>query len=215
MLFTDRRDAGKRLAKALSRFKNEDCVVLALPRGGVPVAAEVAAALHAPLDVILVRKIGAPRRPELAVGSVVDGGTPIIVCDRELMNVTGTLPAQFDAICARELAEIERRRHLYLGHCQPAALKDRVVILVDDGLATGNTMRAALQAVRMHSPKMTVVAVPVAPPGIDRVLRDETDLVVCLATPEPFGAVGQFYDDFDPVSDSEVISLLAANRQTA
>jgi len=179
------------------------------------VAAEVAAALNAPLDVILVRKIGAPRQPELAVGSVVDGGAPTVVCDRELMNLTGTSPAQFDAICIRELTEIERRRRLYLGDRQPTALKGRVVIVVDDGFATGNTMRAALQAVRMHSPKMTVVAVPVAPPGIYRQLRDETDLIVCLATPEPFGAVGKFYDDFDPVGDSEVISLLAANRQTA
>lgn len=215
MLFTDRRDAGKKLAKALSRFRDEDCVILALPRGGVPVAAEIAAALHAPLDVILVRKIGSPRQPELAVGSVVDGGAPIIVRDHELMNLTGTNSAQFDAICARELAEIERRRHLYLGNRQPEPLKDRVVIVVDDGYATGNTMRAALKAVRMRSPKMTVVAVPVAPPGIDQQLRADADLVVCLATPEPFGAVGQFYDDFEPVSDSEVIALLAASRQTA
>jgi predicted phosphoribosyltransferase len=181
----------------------------------VPVAAEIAAALHAPLDVILVRKIGAPLQPELAIGSVVDGGAPIIVRDRELMNLTGTNPGQFDAICARELAEIERRRHLYLGNRRPEPLKDRVVIVVDDGFATGNTMRAALLAVRMRSPKMTVVAVPVAPPGIDQQLRDETDLVVCLATPEPFGSVGQFYEDFDPVSDSEVVALLAASRQTA
>lgn len=208
MLFQNRKDAGRLLAAALKEFRGRNCVVLALPRGGVPVAAEVAEALDAPLDLLLVRKIGAPRQPELAIGSVIDGGTPIIVQDRELISLTGTSPRQFDEICARELAEIERRRKFYIGDRPPVHLEGRVAIVVDDGLATGNTMRAALQAARLRRPARLVMAVPVAPAGTLEYFRDQADQVVCLATPEPFGAVGYFYDDFSPTSDAEVIRLM-------
>ncbi len=208
MLFRDRRDAGQQLAAALKEFKGRDCVVLALPRGGVPVAAEVADALDAPLDLLLVRKIGAPRQPELAVGSVIDGGKPIIVRDSELISLTGTSAREFDEICARELAEIERRREFYLGNRPPVPLRGRTAIVVDDGLATGNTMHAALQAARLRAPAMLVMAVPVAPPGTIENFRGEADRIFCLATPEPFGAVGHFYEDFSQTGDAEVVALL-------
>ncbi len=209
MFFQDRRDAGRQLAGALADLKGQDCVILALPRGGVPVAAEVASALGAPLDLLLVRKIGAPRQPELAIGSVIDGGNPIIVRDNTLISLTGTTPAQFDAICARELAEIERRRRRYLGTRLPQPLRGRIAIIVDDGLATGNTMHAALQAVRLRQPKSVIMAVPVAPRDTVANFRGEADRIVCLATPDPFEAVGYFYRDFEPTSDEEVVQLLA------
>lgn len=210
MPFQDRVDAGRQLAKALSDFKGQDCVVLALPRGGVPVAAEVAAALKAPLDLILVRKIGAPVQPELAIGAVVDGGAPIVVRNEEVMRLSGTREAEFDAICKRELAEIERRRKLYMGGRPPLDPKGRIAIVVDDGLATGATMRAALRATRKRGPKMLVLAVPVAPPETLESFRDEADRIVCLERPEDFGAVGYFYRDFRQVSDDEVIAMLSA-----
>ena len=198
MLFRDRRDAGRRLAAALTDLKGQDCVVLALPRGGVPVAAEVARALGAPLELLLVRKIGAPRQPELAIGSIIDGETPMIVRDNELMRLTGTSTQQFERICAQELAEIERRRSLYIGNRSQTPVHGKIAIVVDDGLATGNTMRVALQAVRSRKPKKLVMAVPVAPASARDEFRDEADRFVCLATPVPFGAVGYFYDDFSP-----------------
>ena len=213
MLFHDRKDAGRRLAKALMGFEGQDCVVLALPRGGVPVAAEVARALDAPLDLLLVRKIGAPRQPELAVGSVIDGGEPIIVRDPEIMRATGTSEAAFKAICERELKEIERRRAHYLGTRKPVPIQGRIAIVVDDGLATGNTMRAALEAARMRGPAMLVMAVPVAPKSAIADFRAEADEVFCLETPEPFGAVGYFYENFEQTEDEEVIALLARHGE--
>lgn len=188
-------------------------MVLALPRGGVPVAAEVAKELSAPLDLLLVRKIGAPGQPELAVGSVVDGGKPIIVRDEELMRRTGTSPRQFDLTCARELGEIERRRKFYQGGRSPQKLAGKTVIVVDDGLATGNTMQAALHAVRQRKPSRVVMAVPVAPASGLEKFRALADEIVCLETPEPFGAVGFFYDDFEQVTDSEVVRLLAEQER--
>lgn len=211
MLFRDRKDAGRQLAAALRNLKGQDCVVLALPRGGVPVAAEVAGTLRAPLDLLLVRKIGAPQHPELAIGSVIDGGAPIIVRDDELIRATGTSPKAFDEICARELAEIERRRKFYLGDRKPVSLAGKIAIVIDDGLATGNTMRAALHAARLRKPHMLIMAVPVAPKGIFEDFRGEVDQIVCLATPEPFGAVGYFYRDFEPTTDAEVIQLMQEN----
>ena len=208
MAFRDRSDAGRRLARALSKYEGSNTVVLALPRGGVPVAAEVAAALNAPLDLILVRKIGVPVQPELAMGAVVDGAAPIIVRNDEVLELTGTTAREFDEACARELAEIERRRQLYIGERARVEIAGHVVILIDDGIATGATTRAALQAIRKRKPKELVLAVPVAPPETIRQLVKEVDTLICLETPEDFGAIGYFYRDFRQVSDREVIEIL-------
>lgn len=211
MLFEDRRDAGRRLAAALGEFRCHDCIVLALPRGGVPVGAEVARALQVPLDLLLVRKIGAPRQPELAVGSVMDGGAPLIIRDRELLALTGTSIKQFDRICMRELAEIERRRKIYLRGRAPLPLENRIAIVVDDGLATGSTMRVALRAARLRGPAYLVMAVPVASRSALDNLSGEADQTFCLAAPEPFRAVSDFYRDFRPVEDKEVVQTLMAS----
>jgi putative phosphoribosyl transferase len=208
MTYRDRSDAGRRLAKALSKYKGRGAVVLALPRGGVPVAAEVAAALHAPLDLVLVRKIGVPTQPELAMGAVVDGATPIIVRNEEVIELSGTTADEFDAACKKELAEIERRRLRYIGERPRAEITGRVVIVIDDGIATGATTRAALQAIRNRKPKELVLAVPVAPPDAITELRKEVDALICLETPELFGAIGYFYRDFRQVSDQEVVAIL-------
>jgi predicted phosphoribosyltransferase len=208
MDFRDRSDAGRRLAKALSSYKDRHPVVLALPRGGVPVAAEVAAALDAPLDLILVRKIGVPTQPELAMGAVVDGTEPIIVRNEEVIELSGTTAAEFDAACASELEEIERRRQLYIGDRDRAEIAGQLVIVIDDGIATGATTRAALQAIRNRRPKELVLAVPVAPPDTITKLRGEVDALICLETPELFGAIGYFYRDFRQVSDKEVVAIL-------
>jgi putative phosphoribosyl transferase len=208
MSFQDRSDAGRRLAKALSEYKGRNAVVLALPRGGVPVAAEVAAALKAPLDLILVRKIGVPTQPELAMGAVVDGAAPIVVRNEEVIELSGTTAEEFDATCARELAEIERRRQLYIGDRPRAEIAGQVVIVIDDGIATGATTRAALQAIRNRKPKELVLAVPVAPPDTITTLREAVDALICLETPELFGAIGYFYRDFRQVSDQEVVAIL-------
>lgn len=212
MLFQDRRDAGRKLAAALSEFRGRNCVVLALPRGGVPVAAEVAAALGVPLDILLVRKIGAPRQPELAIGSVVDGATPIVVQDASLMLLTGTTSRQFREICRRELDEIERRRKSYLGDHPPERLEGRIAIIIDDGLATGNTMRAALRAVRQRKPEKIVMAVPVAPRATLNDFHEQADEIVWLEMPDPFGSVGAFYCNFSQVGDAEVIRCLKEAR---
>jgi predicted phosphoribosyltransferase len=206
--FRDRSEAGRRLAVALESYRQDDCLILALPRGGVPVAAAVADALGAPLDLLLVRKIGAPFQPELAIGAVVDGGSPIVVRNEEVIGASGTSERDFRSICARELAEIERRRREYLKGREPLDPRDRVAIVIDDGIATGATMRAALKAVRKRGPRKLVLAIPVAPAEALAELRDDADDIVCLATPEPFGAVGYFYEHFDQVSDAEVSALL-------
>jgi putative phosphoribosyl transferase len=208
MDFRDRADAGHRLANALAKYKGRDAVVLALPRGGVPVAAEVAATLDAPLDLILVRKIGVPFQPELAMGAVVDGLAPIVVRNEEVLRISGTTASEFDEVCAKERAEIERRRKLYIGDRPRAEITGRVVIVVDDGIATGTTTRAALQAVRKQKPKELVLAVPVAPRETVAELRGEVDALICLEMPEPFGAIGYFYRDFEQVSDEEVMTIL-------
>jgi putative phosphoribosyl transferase len=208
MRFEDRVDAGRRLAAALGTYADDRPVVLALPRGGVPVAAEVAAALKAPLDLVLVRKIGTPGQPELAMGAVVDGETPMIVRNEQILASTGTGKAAFDAVCRREMAENERRRTLYLGTRAPLDVTGRVVIVVDDGVATGATMRAALRATRRRGPARLVLAVPVAPPDTLEALRPEVDETICLSSPEGFFGVGQFYDDFRQVTDEEVVALL-------
>lgn len=208
MMFADRSEAGRKLAAGLTHLKGEDPVVLALPRGGVPVAAEVADALEAPLDLVLVRKIGVPWQPELAAAAVVDGDHPEIVKNEDvtrLLNITDEFLA---AEAERELAEIERRRTAYLGGRTRAPLRGRTAIVVDDGIATGATTRAALRAVKRAEPKRLVLAVPVAPPETVVSLRPECDELVCLATPAPFVAIGAFYADFRQVADDEVIAVL-------
>lgn len=209
MPFSDRLDAGRQLAQALAPYKKDRPVVLALPRGGVPVAAEVATALDAPLDLVLVRKIGVPDQPELAAGAVVDGATPVVVRNEDVIRLAGVSDFDFAAIRDRELAEIERRRKRYLGDRPHPQLAGRTVIVVDDGIATGATTRAALRAIRMRKPRKLVLAVPVAPTSTLAALRTETDDIVCLEDHEDFGAIGLFYADFTQVSDSTVTDLLA------
>ena len=211
MPFIDRTDAGRQLAKALARYKYQRPVVLALPRGGVPVAAEVATVLDAPLDLILVRKIGVPFQPELAMGAVVDGVEPVIVRNEEVIQLCGVSEQEFNATCDRQLAEIERRRKLYLGNRPHPQIAGRTVIVVDDGIATGATTRAALQAIRMCKPSKLVLAVPVAPTESLKELRGEADEIICLEDYEDFGAIGLFYSDFAQVSDTEVIEILASH----
>jgi len=209
MPFRDRTEAGRQLALALRKFPGREAVVLALPRGGVPVAAEVAAALHAPLDLILVRKIGVPRQPELAMGAVIDGAAPRVVRNEDVIGLADVNEREFAAICDRELSEIERRRQKYLGNRIRAEVAGRVAIVIDDGIATGATMRAALQAVRPRGPKRLVLAVPVAPTDTLFELRDEADEIVCLEDYESFGAIGFYYRDFRQVEDREVTDILA------
>ena len=208
MPFKDRADAGHKLAKALATYRDQQPVVLALPRGGVPVAAEVAWALHAPLDLILVRKIGVPIQPELAMGAVVDGGAPIIVRNEDVIQLAGIDEREFKAIGDSELAEIERRRRRYLGSRARANIAGRTAIVIDDGVATGATTRAALRATRLRGPKKLVLAVPVAPTDALAALRGDADEVVCLEDYEFFGAIGACYADFSQIGDEEVIKLL-------
>lgn len=207
--FRDRIRAGRRLAGALAHLKDRRPVVLALPRGGVPVAAEIASALAAPLDLALVRKIGLPGQPELAMGAVVDGAEPITVRNEDVIRLAAIDDVLFARVRDRELAEIERRRKLYLGDRRRVDPKGRVVIVVDDGIATGATVKAALRAIRERGPERLVLAVPVAPPETIAELRREVDEIVCLETPTPFGAIGFFYIDFTQVDDATVAEALA------
>jgi len=196
------------LAAALAGYKDQQPAILALPRGGVPVAAEVAKALDAPLDLVLVRKIGVPSQPELAMGAVVDGGAPVVVRNEDIIELVGMTESKFKAICDSELAEIERRRQRYLGGRERVDLARHTAIVVDDGVATGATTRVALRAIRMRKPKKLVLAVSVAPADTVAALRADADDVVCLETHEDFGAIGFYYFDFRQVSDEEVIRLL-------
>ncbi len=206
MTFADRRDAGRRLAAALDHLRDRRPYVIAVPRGGVVVAREVAAALQAPIDVIVPRKLRAPYNPELAVGAVAEGGAVFI--DEEIARGIGA--AYLEQEIAVQRGEIARRVQVYRGTRRLPHLSGRTAIVVDDGIATGATMVAALRAVRALAPDRLVAAVPVAPPdGIARLAR-EADEVVCLAAPPVFYAVGQFYEDFTQVDDSEVVRLLAA-----
>jgi putative phosphoribosyl transferase len=207
-LFAHRSEAGRALARRLLRFKAERPVVLALPRGGVPVGFEVAHSLDAPLDLVLVRKIGAPFQPELAIGAVVDGGRPQTVLNEEMVREFQILGSYIAEQSARELEEIERRRELYLAGRARAPVEARTAIVVDDGIATGATMEAALHATRRADPKRLVLATPVAPPDTIERLRAQADEVVCLATPRLFDAIGSFYEDFRQLSDEEVVDLL-------
>jgi len=208
MIFPDRTEAGRRLAQELARYKGVDAVVFALPRGGAPVAAPIAEALDAPLDLVLVRKIGVPYQPELAMGAVADGGAPIVVRNADVIALAGVSETQFQAALAREEAEINRRRRLYLGGRTRPEVDGRVAIVVDDGVATGATTRAALRAVRARKPRALILAVPVAPAETLDELRPEVDEIVCLASPTFFTAIGCHYADFRQIEDSEVIDLL-------
>lgn len=211
MPFIDRDDAGRQLAKALARYKDRKPIILALPRGGVPVAAKVAEVLHAPLDLLLVRKIGVPFQPELAMGAVVDGASPLTVRNEEVISLAGISEREFSAVRDQQLSEIERRRKKYVGDRPHPELSGHTVIVVDDGIATGATTRAALQAVRLRKPSELVLAVPVAPTDTLKKLAGEADEIVCLEDYEEFGAIGFFYSDFRQVSDDEVIELLASH----
>ncbi len=208
-VFADRVEAGRALATELAKKHYEDPVVLALPRGGVPVAAEVAEALDAPLDLVLVRKIGVPYQPELALAAVVDGEHPEVVVNEDVRRYAGVDEDEFERIKADEIRELERRREKYLQGRDKVPIEGRTVIVIDDGIATGATARAALLGLRRGNPKKLVLAVPVAPPDTVRQLRGEVDDLVCLDTPSPFFAIGAFYRRFDQTSDGEVIELLA------
>lgn len=207
MHFQDRSDAGRRLAAQLASFANQPGVrVLALPRGGVPVAFEIARALHAPLDVWVVRKLGAPGIPELALGAVAPGGIELISTD--IARRLRIAPEQIEAIAARERIELYRREQAYRGNRPPISVRGETVILVDDGLATGATMRAAIAALRHLEPARIVVAVPVAAASLSQQIARETDQIVCLWTPVDLDSVGQWYADFSQTSDAEVCDLL-------
>ncbi len=212
VLFEDRRAAGRALAEALARYRESDPVVLALPRGGVPVGFEVARSLSAPLDLLIVRKIGAPGHPELGIGAVIDGNEPHLVLNDDVIRQVGAPAAYIEAEKRRQLAEIERRRQRYLGDRPAIPVAGRTAIVVDDGIATGGTVRAALRGIAGGNPARLVLAVPLAPADSLADLADDCDEVVCLATPEPFYAVGAHYRDFTQTEDDEVIRLLAEAR---
>jgi putative phosphoribosyl transferase len=209
--FADRAEAGRLLAERLAALQlPPPLVVLALPRGGVPVAAVVARALNAPLELLLVRKIGAPWNPELAVAAVVDGDPPQTVIDEQTLAASGAGPAYVQRELPAALREIARRRRLYLHDRAPRSLRGATAVVVDDGIATGTTARAALRGVRLQGAAQVVLAVPVAPAGTVAELAEEVDHLVCLAEPSPFGAVGRFYRDFHAVEDDEVLAAMAA-----
>jgi putative phosphoribosyl transferase len=213
--FRDRHHAGRELARALApRYGGrDDVVVLALPRGGVPVAYEVATALGAPLDVFVVRKLGVPGHEEFAMGAIASGG--VLVLDEGVVRALGISRDQLQRVVEAELRELQRREAAYRGSRDPPELAGKTVILVDDGLATGATMKAAAQAVRKYGPAAIVVAVPVASAQTCDEFRHEADEIECLVTPEPFHAVGLWYDDFSPTSDEEVRDLLARASDAA
>ncbi len=206
MLFRNRNEAGLRLAAQLTEFAGSDALVLALPRGGVPVAFEVAHSLHAPLDVFVVRKLGVPGREELAMGAIASGG--IRVLNQKVVRDLRISSQQIDAVEAKEAREVQRREQEYRGSRERMDVRGCTAILVDDGLATGSTMRAAVAALRLQRPRLIVAAVPVAPPSICAELAREADRVVCLYTPPEFVSIGQWYQNFSQTSDEEVRELL-------
>lgn len=211
--FRDRVEAGQLLGRELAKRlgTTADAVVLALPRGGVPVGAEVAKALNAPLDVFIVRKLGVPGHEELAMGAIASGGVRVL--NRDVLDYARITQQQIDTVAAREERELSRREAEYRGNRPPLDVRGQTVIVVDDGLATGSTMRAAVQALRAMEPKRIIVAVPVGAAQTYEELRTIADEIVCLRTPEPFDAVGLWYDDFTQTTDAEVHELLSRNPQ--
>jgi len=208
MKFRDRAEAGRLLAEKLSHYANRtDVVVLGLPRGGVPVAAEVSRAIGAPLDIFVVRKLGVPGQEELAMGAIASGGTRVL--NYHVVQTYDIDLVVIDEVTSRELVELRRRENAYRGNRAAVPIAERVAILVDDGLATGSTMRAAASAIRDHEPKAIVVAAPVAAASTCADLSPEVDEVVCVLTPEDFRAVGLWYDDFTQTTDEEVRDVLA------
>jgi putative phosphoribosyl transferase len=208
MYFRNRTEAGHLLARLLGSYKNrDDVLVLALPRGGVPVGYEVATELNAPLDVFIVRKLGVPGHEELAMGAIASGGVRIL--NDDVVRHLAISPAAIESATLREQGELERREHLYRSDRPPLSIQDRVVIVVDDGLATGSTMKAALEAIRRQLPSRLIVAVPTAPSATCTELRTFADEVVCALTPEPFYAVGGSYGNFEQTTDDEVRDLIS------
>ena len=208
--FRDRVEAGEVLGQVLARYRGrDDVVVLALPRGGVPVAREVARALGVPFDVFLVRKLGVPGHEELAMGAIAGGGVRLL--NDEVINALGIPPNVIDSVASTEQLELVRRERLYRGNRAPIGLTNKTVIIVDDGLATGSTMRAAVMAVRRQQPARVIVGVPVGAPSTCTGLSREADEVVCVRMPDPFVAVGLWYRDFTPTSDDDVRNLLGTD----
>jgi putative phosphoribosyl transferase len=211
MIFENRTDAGKQLAAKLTQYASDETRVLALPRGGVPVAFEVAVALHAPLDVFIVRKLGAPGREELAIGAIASGGVQVL--NEDTIAILHIDDATIEAIATRERDELRRRESVYRDDVSAQDVTDRTVILIDDGLATGASMHAAVVALRRRSPRSIVVAVPLAPEETCAQIARYADDILCLAMPQPFRGVGAWYGDFRQVSDEEVRALLLAAAQ--
>ena len=209
-MFSDRRDAGRQLGKLVGHLAGPDTIVLGLPRGGVPVAAEVAGALDAPIDVIVVRKLGVPGHEELAMGAIGEGGVKVLHPD--VVEPLGITPNEIQAVERRESAELERRVEAFRAGGAAPDLAGRQVVVVDDGIATGSTIRAACQVARARGAARVVIAVPVAPFGWEQRMSDVADELICVASPRRFGAIGAFYRDFRQTSDDEVTSLLTAAR---
>jgi putative phosphoribosyl transferase len=212
-VFKNRQDAGRKLAARLSHLRGRRPVVLALPRGGVPVAREIALELGCPLDLVIVRKIGAPQQPELAVGAVVGGAVIDTVLNEEVCRAYRVDEAYIARERARALAEIERRRALYLAEWPPLDIRGKTAIVVDDGIATGASMRAALAAVRRADPERLVVAAPVAAPDLIEALETEADEVVIVRVTPHLGSIGEFYEDFHQLEDDEILDLLETSRR--
>ena len=206
-MFLDRADAGRQLARHLSEYADrDDVVVLGIPRGGVPVAFEVAQALKAPLDIMLVRKLGTPGQAELAMGAIASGGVRIL--NQEVVRELGISDEQLEAATAAQRVELERREQLFRGTRPPLAVKGKIAILIDDGIATGSSMFAAIDALRMLQPEKIVVATPVAPMSLKERMKGRADEFICALTPEWFFAIGEFYQSFPQTEDSEVQALL-------
>lgn len=207
-MFTDRREAGQRLLERLVQLDPKNTVILALPRGGLPVADVIADALGVPLDIVLVRKVGVPGQPELAVAAVTDGESPKITVNEDVARMAGLDYADIVRLADRELPELHRRREIYRNGRPPISLAGKIVVVVDDGLATGATMRAALRLVRDENPARLIAAIAVAPAGAITALESESDEVICLECPSEFRAVGLHYRNFGQVSDATVSSIL-------